>query len=132
MKFSKMTIILLSCLIAVSASATEIVFSGEIDGQFDLFRTDKDLTIVNRITKTSANELMPTVSPDGKKLAFISDVAGANSLYLKAFGPDSDAKIVDVSAEEWELMLIPLLVQMAQRLLSDMLQTRKTFFHIQK
>jgi tricorn protease-like protein len=98
MRFNRTLIILLSCFIAVSASATEIVFSGEVNGQFDLFLTDKNLTNFNQITKTDANELMPAVSPDGQKLAFISDSSGANSIYLRPLAGKTEAKAADISA----------------------------------
>ncbi|GAB4278673.1 MAG: hypothetical protein Kow0029_22150 [Candidatus Rifleibacteriota bacterium] len=68
--------------VAMNVLATEVVFSGQVNGQFDLFRCNLEDGKIVRLTDTKADELMPSVSPDGKKIVFVSDRQGANSLYL--------------------------------------------------
>ncbi|MBU1106502.1 MAG: hypothetical protein KKB51_07555 [Candidatus Riflebacteria bacterium] len=81
----KIARILLIAIIAVSpllCEAAEIVFCGNSDNQFDLYRADLKSGQISRLTDTDAEELMPAVSPDGQRLVFVSDRDGANSLYM--------------------------------------------------
>lgn len=77
-------IFLAAILVAVPlwAGAATVVFCGSTDGQFDLYQADLETSQIRRITDTKAEEVMPAVSADGKTLVFVSDRAGANSLYL--------------------------------------------------
>ena len=74
--------------------ASQIVFSGEVDGQFDLFRADLQRNKIVRMTNTESAELMAGIAPDGKTLAFVSDRQGANSLYVASLENPSKARYV--------------------------------------
>ncbi|MGM0600900.1 MAG: TolB family protein [Candidatus Rifleibacteriota bacterium] len=74
--------------------ASQIVFSGEVDGQFDLFRADLRRGKIVRLTKTESAELMSNVAPDGNTLAFISDRQGANSLYMASLANLDETRYV--------------------------------------
>lgn len=73
---------MLHLAIASTGFAAEIIFSGQPDNQFDLFKADLSSGKVTQLTQTDADEIMPCVSADGTKIAFISDRQGADSLYL--------------------------------------------------
>ncbi|EKD83995.1 MAG: Protein tolB [uncultured bacterium] len=81
----KITKVLLIAIIVVSpllCQAAEIVFCGSSNNQFDLYRADLKTGKILQLTQTDAEESMPAVASDGKKIAFVSDRAGANSLYI--------------------------------------------------
>lgn len=94
MKKSVFLLALLVFVVPLAVSAAEVIFSGQIEGQFDLFRANLDHGKVVQLTNTSSEELMPCVSPDGKTVAFISDRQGANSIYLADLNEVSKAKYV--------------------------------------
>lgn len=50
-----------------------VVFRSARDGQFDLYVTRSDGSDVRRLTNDPGNELFPVCSPDGRRVAFISD-----------------------------------------------------------
>jgi Tol biopolymer transport system component len=55
----------------LSPDKTQIAFSRRIKGQFDLFILSIDGSKTTRLTRTgNADEVLPTWSPDGEKLAF--------------------------------------------------------------
>ena len=51
--------------------------------QFDIYLMDVELGTISRVTNTTANEKSPVWSPDGSKLAFVSDVSGISNVYVK-------------------------------------------------
>lgn len=73
---------LLLVMLPFAANAAEILFSGRVDSQFDLFKADLKTGKVTRLTDTPSDETMPALSPDRRSVAFISDRQGADSLYL--------------------------------------------------
>lgn len=84
MKTHNIALLLLFALISTQAYGAGIVFSGEANGQFDLYKIDSSFANIQRLTHNPSNDMMPTISPDGKKIAFISDRNGANSIYIKS------------------------------------------------
>ncbi len=81
----KLARILLAAVLAIAPAninAAELVFCGNTDGQFDLYHANLKTAEIRRISETPSEELMPAVSADGSKLVFVSDRAGANSLYM--------------------------------------------------
>ncbi|PKL43864.1 MAG: hypothetical protein CVV41_08875 [Candidatus Riflebacteria bacterium HGW-Riflebacteria-1] len=82
MKVAKFLLIAIAAVSPLLCEAAEIVFCGNTDNQYDLYRADLKTGEIIRLTETAAEELMPAVAPDGKKIAFVSDRAGANSLYM--------------------------------------------------
>lgn len=59
-----------------------VYFTGEIGANPDLYRIDLESMKVARLTTASSAEMQPAVTADGKTIAFVSDAAGASSLYL--------------------------------------------------
>lgn len=56
---------------ALSPDGSRIAFARSVGGQFDLFVMDADGTDVGRVMRSpNADEVLPTWSPDGKKLAY--------------------------------------------------------------
>jgi len=85
MKIAKILLITIIALSPLFCEAAEIVFCGNSDSQFDLYRADLESGQVVQLTDTPAEELMPAMSPDCQKMVFVSDRDGANSLYMMAF-----------------------------------------------
>jgi hypothetical protein len=69
--------------ISCTGNASEVIFSGEENGQFDLFIADCNSLEVRRITKSKSDEIMVAVSSDGRTIAFVSNREGPNFLYFK-------------------------------------------------
>jgi Tol biopolymer transport system component len=98
MKIAKLVLVaLLSTVPILSVEAAEVVFAGNRDGQFDLFKADLKTSEIKQLTETAADETMPAVSSDGASIAFVSNRGGADSLYrLNLVGNASEVE--DISA----------------------------------
>jgi len=62
-----------------------LTFSGDRDfpfGQYDVFVMRPDGTEMRRITNDVANDSRPSWSPDGRRMAFISDRSGVGNIYV--------------------------------------------------
>lgn len=60
---------------ALSPDGTRVAFARKIRGQLDLFVMDVDGSSVTRVMRTAnADEVLPSWSPDGQKLAFTATV----------------------------------------------------------
>lgn len=59
-----------------------IFFTGEVNGNADLYRLLIPSMKVTPLTRAPSQEIQPAIAPDEKRLAFISDKSGANSLYM--------------------------------------------------
>ena len=75
-------LISLLCAQTISAGAAGLVFTGEKDGNSELFRFDPKIMQIEQLSSASSNEMQAAISPDGVTVAFISDKSGAPSLYL--------------------------------------------------
>lgn len=82
MKKSLMLLMIICLATPSLVAAAEIIFSGQQNNQFDLFKANLSQGRVTQLTNTAADEIMPCVSSDGSLVAFVSDRQGANSLYL--------------------------------------------------
>ena len=98
---------LLDSLSPDASGIREITFSP--DARFAVMRDDAALTkrdlwlvplkgasgnqgVATPLERTPFNELMPRVSPDGRSLAFVSDVSGSDEVYVRPF-PGNGAHI---------------------------------------
>ena len=64
----------------------EILFAGNLAGQFDIFSLSPDYTVVIQLTTSPADDLDPVWSPNRDRIAFVSDrdnpVTGGFDLYV--------------------------------------------------
>jgi Tol biopolymer transport system component len=73
----------------VSADTDQILFSSnwKDKSSFSLYILDLKKMCVIELLKTKYNLLQASVSPDGKKIIFISDMSGKKQIYLRDFHP---------------------------------------------
>ena len=63
--------------------SNRIIFAWNRDGDFDLYLMDADTQqVVSQWTDNSASDLTPVWSPDGKRVAFTSNVNGNYEIYV--------------------------------------------------
>ena len=65
-------------------------------GSYGLFRLDLATGAVSRILTTAGDDRSPAWSPDGKRLAFISDLGGTPNIYLFDTADSSITQLTDV------------------------------------
>jgi Tol biopolymer transport system component len=65
-----------------------VVFRSARDGQFDLYVMRSDGSDVRRLTNDPGNELFPVCSPDGRRVAFISDRDKPGSRIYEVYAAD--------------------------------------------
>jgi Tol biopolymer transport system component len=67
-----------------SARAGSVVFTSYRDGNGELYMVSSTGGAERRLTTTPANETQPALSPDGRHIAYLSDVSGVPKLWLCA------------------------------------------------
>lgn len=72
--------------VAVSRDGSQMVASISYGGQSDLYLMGKDGSVIRNLTNTAADEVSPSFSPDGGKIAFISSAAGGPQIYVMSVG----------------------------------------------
>ncbi|HNF26557.1 MAG TPA: hypothetical protein PKV80_18930, partial [Leptospiraceae bacterium] len=75
---------------SVTADGRYMYFTSDKKGNQDIYLRDLNSSVVVQITSHPASEFKPAVSPDGKKLAFVST----------KFDPDGDLVLMDVNPEK--------------------------------
>lgn len=60
----------------------EIYVADIVDASFDDYYADASKISLTRLTNDHANDLYPSWSPDGRRIAFSSDKAGAKDIYV--------------------------------------------------
>ena len=84
-----------------TADGARVVFGGQHQDKFQIFDVDVASGKVRRLTDDPAGAVMPAISPDGKKLAFVSIEQEAWQVYvadLSAFAGGADAAPVSRQA----------------------------------
>lgn len=101
MKVLVVSILLVLCLgfsgLSVAWADPVLIFTGEATETRDLYQIDLERMTIQPWLKTSDNEEMAAVSPDGSRVAFVSDRQGAMSLYLLPV-TSANATGTDISA----------------------------------
>jgi Tol biopolymer transport system component len=68
--------------------------AGNAGAKKGLWTADLDRGTMTRLGPTSPNDVMPTWSPDGKRIMFSSDRSGSFDLYEKAIGPAPEREVL--------------------------------------
>lgn len=79
--------------VAVSRDGTTMVASISYGGQSDLFLMSKSGEIVRNLTNSPVDEVSPTFSPDGAKIAFVSSAAGAPQIYVMSISGGGSRRV---------------------------------------
>ena len=69
-------------LSAAPAPTGHIVFESNRDGQLEIYRMNADGSAQTRLTNDPATDNVPSISPDGTKVAFSSDREGSPDIYV--------------------------------------------------
>ena len=65
-----------------AAPAGVIVFESTRDGQHEIYRMNADGSAQTRLTDNPATDNLPSISPDGTKVAFTSDREGSQDIFV--------------------------------------------------
>ncbi len=67
---------------AHAATSGAISFSSNRDGDYEIYIMDADGTNIDMLTKNSAQDIHPSLSPDGTKIAFATDRDGDYEIFI--------------------------------------------------
>jgi TolB protein len=76
-----------------------ILFESLVAGHYQLFTMNIDGSRQTQITHDNWNHDLPSFSPDGKKIAYVSDRNGHSVIYVMNADGTGDERITDESAE---------------------------------
>ncbi len=76
-----------------SPDGTFLYASVSVDGNSDIYRVRIDGSSVDKVAEGYGIEVSPTLSPDGRKMAFVSDRGGSPQVYVKEFGVPGERRI---------------------------------------
>jgi Tol biopolymer transport system component len=67
---------------AVPTSSGVIAYGAQVGGQWDVYTTDVDTTESRQLTSEPGDEWAPAWSPDGARLAYISNQSGSSQVWV--------------------------------------------------
>jgi len=126
----------------VSGERTKIPVSWSADGALAYYeigeQAQRDIWVVDvdgertprPFLATSANELSPVFSPDGRYLAYVSDETGRNEVYVRPFPPPGPVTVVSIDGGNepvWSHDGSKLFYRHADRLMSVSVRYRPRF-----
>jgi TolB protein len=79
--------------VAVSRDGSTMVASISYGGQSDLFLMSKSGEVIRNLTNSPADEVSPSFSPDGDKIAFVSSAAGAPQIYVMSIAGGGSRRV---------------------------------------
>jgi hypothetical protein len=85
---------------AWSPDGTEIAFSSDRDGNYEIYVMNADGSDQIRLTNNSANDRFPAWSPDGTEIAFSSDRDGDFEIYVMNADGSDQIRLTNNSAND--------------------------------
>jgi Tol biopolymer transport system component len=81
-----------------SADGRYVIYTGPGRTGFDIFRVrlDEPNAIPEALARSAFNEMHAALSPDGRRLAFVSDESGRSEVYVQSFPEGRDTQLVSV------------------------------------
>ena len=76
----------------LASRRTKIAFTSLRDGNSDIYVMDGDGRNQRRVTENPARDRLPAWSPDGKKIAFVSNRNNVNKDHMQIWVIDADGK----------------------------------------
>ncbi len=70
-----------------------VAWTSDRDGNLEIYLMDLDEGYPYRLTVSKGDDRYPALSPDGRYLAWVSEMYGQPDLYLMDFGPDGHDRI---------------------------------------
>ncbi|MFA6391519.1 MAG: hypothetical protein WCW66_02020 [Patescibacteria group bacterium] len=91
----------------VQASSNVVSYISDQDGNQEIYLEDKDQQKIQRVTDTNVSEFSPTLSSDGKKLAFFSEEDSFFGIWIYSL-ENNEKKLVSITkANPKRLMFSP-------------------------
>ena len=73
-----------------------MAFMSARDGNWEVYAVNLDGSGLERLTSDSANDGLPTWSPDGRSIAFVSSRGGAWAIWVMDASGDNQRKLFDL------------------------------------
>ena len=81
---------------APAGSGSRVAFMSARDGNWEVYAVNLDGSGLKRLTSNSANDGLPTWSPDGQSIAFVSNRSGAWAIWVMDKSGDNQRKLFDL------------------------------------
>jgi LysM repeat protein len=81
---------------APAGSGSRVAFMSARDGNWEVYSVNLDGSGLKRLTSNSANDGLPTWSPDGRSIAFVSNRGGAWAIWVMDASGDNQRKLFDL------------------------------------
>lgn len=88
-------------------SFSQIAFSSNRDGNYEIYVMNPDGTNQTRLTNNIADDVLPTWSPDGSKIYFASNRDGTYEIYVMNANGTNQTRLTDNSASDTEPSVSP-------------------------
>ena len=75
---------------------SRVAFMSARDGNWEVYAVNLDGSGLKRLTSNSANDGLPTWSPDGRSIAFVSNRSGAWAIWVMDASGDNQRKLFDL------------------------------------
>ena len=88
-----------------SGDICQILFMSSREGDWEIYAIDVASGTLNRLTRSTGNDGLPTWSPDGSQIAFVSDRDGSWGVYTMPATGGRAVKVADWSEEHPDWLL---------------------------
>lgn len=112
MSVASMTVVMGSLLVYGSSASTtstrSVYFSSNRTGNYEIYKKNLSTGAITRLTKTTADNMNPQLSPDGTRLAFYSNRGGTNQIYSLAISkPQNVTRLTNDGASDYDPAYMP-------------------------